>query len=64
MQNKDERSPPLDPKSDNPSQNSRLHAATKIQSSVTPEQYPEEERRLQALPSQEPAEGDRRKTDG
>jgi hypothetical protein len=38
---------PLDPRSDNPSENSRLHAATTIQSEVTPEDYPEEKRDLQ-----------------
>lgn len=37
----------LDPRSDNPSQNSRLHAATKIQSPVSPEDYPEAEREAQ-----------------
>lgn len=59
MQNKDERTPPLEPKSDNPSLNSRLHAATKIQSSVTPEDYPEADRKMQAKSSEEPAEGER-----
>lgn len=38
---------PLDLHSGTPSQNDRLHAATKIQSSVTPEQYPESEREAQ-----------------
>lgn len=37
----------LDPRSDNPAQNSRLHAATRIQSPVTPEDYPEAERQAQ-----------------
>lgn len=60
MQNKDERTPPLEPKSDNASINSELHATTKINSSVTPEQYPEEERQMQAISSQEPSEGVRK----
>jgi hypothetical protein len=38
---------PLEPKSANPSQNSRLRAATDIQSAVTPEDYPEDERHAQ-----------------
>jgi len=38
---------PLDPRSDSPSENSRLRAATTIQSEVTPEDYPEEKRGLQ-----------------
>lgn len=60
MQNKDERTPPLEPNSDNASINSELHATTKINSSVTPEQYPEETRRMQAISSQEPSEGVRK----
>ena len=57
MQNKNERTPPLEPKSGTSSINSELHATTKINSSVKPEQYPEEERRMQAISSQEPSEG-------
>lgn len=38
---------PEDLKSDNPSENSRIHAATTIQSVVKPEDYPEEKRRMQ-----------------
>lgn len=38
---------PLETRSGNPSLNSRLKAATEIQSSVTPEDYPEEKRELQ-----------------
>jgi hypothetical protein len=38
---------PVEPKSDNPSLNSRLHAATEIQSSVTPQDYPARDRQLQ-----------------
>lgn len=60
MQNKDERTPPLEPKSDNASLNSEVHATTKINSSVTPEQYPEDQRRMQAISSQEPSEGVRK----
>ena len=60
MQNKDERTPPLEPKSDNASLNSEVHATTKINSNVTPEQYPEEQRRMQAISSQEPSEGVRK----
>ena len=44
---KDPAKQPVDLQSDNPSENDRLHAATEIQSSVTPEDYPEEKRRLQ-----------------
>lgn len=64
MENKRDRTPPLEPTSDNPSQNSRLHAATKIQSNVTPEEYPEEERQGLALSSEEPAEGAPDKDEG
>lgn len=39
----------LEPRSGNPSQNSRLRAATDIQSSVSPEDYPAEDRRMQTL---------------
>jgi len=39
---------PVDLKSDNPGENDRLHAATTIQSSVNPEDYPEKKRHLQA----------------
>lgn len=35
---------PLEIESDNPSQNSRLKAATKIQSSVRPKDYPAQDR--------------------
>jgi len=42
-----DRKQPVDLKSDNPSEDNRLHAATTIQSSVTPDDYPEEKRRLQ-----------------
>ncbi|MES2492942.1 MAG: hypothetical protein V4579_06625 [Pseudomonadota bacterium] len=38
---------PIDLKSDNPSQNSRTHAATSIQSVVEPEDYPTAERDAQ-----------------
>lgn len=38
---------PLDIDDGSPGQNDRLHAATKIQSSVMPEQYPESERDAQ-----------------
>lgn len=38
---------PLNPVAGTPSENSRLHAATRIQSSVTPEDYPAEKRRMQ-----------------
>ncbi|CAH0496064.1 hypothetical protein [Novosphingobium sp. CECT 9465] len=38
---------PLDIHGGSPSQNGRMHAATKIQSPVTPEQYPESERDAQ-----------------
>ena len=53
---------PLDPKSDNPSENSRLHAATTIQSVVEPGDYPPEQRALQVAAGTdgtEPAEGQR-----
>jgi len=42
-----DRKQPVDLKSDDPSEDNRLHAATTIQSSVTPDDYPEEKRRLQ-----------------
>lgn len=35
---------PVNPKSDNPSLNDRLHTATQVQSSVKPEDYPASER--------------------
>lgn len=38
---------PLDPVAANASQRDRLHAATAIQSSVKPEDYPEADRREQ-----------------
>lgn len=38
---------PIDLNSDDTNENSRLHAATSIQSPVTPDQYPEEERQAQ-----------------
>ena len=38
---------PLEPRSSNPSLNSRLRAATDIQSVVTPEEYPEADRKEQ-----------------
>lgn len=38
---------PIELDSDNPSQNSRLHAATKFQSSVKPEDYPARTRQAQ-----------------
>ena len=38
---------PIDLKSEDASENDRLHAATEIQSSVKPEDYPEEKRDLQ-----------------
>ena len=38
---------PLEPRSTNPSLNSRLRAATDIQSVVTPEEYPEADRKEQ-----------------
>lgn len=60
MQNKDERTPPLDAKSDNASLNSELHAATKVQSNVRPEDYPPEERAMQVASAQAPVEGDRK----
>lgn len=60
MQNKDERTPPLEPKSDNASLNSEVHATTQINSNVTPEDYPEEDRKMQAISSQEPSEGVRK----
>lgn len=60
MQNKNERTPPLEPKADSASLNSEVHATTKINSNVTPEDYPEEERRTQAISSQEPSEGVRK----
>jgi len=59
MQNKDERTPPLEPKSDNASLNSEVHASTKINSNVTPQDYPEEDRKMQAISSQEPSKGER-----
>ena len=40
-------SDPLERNDTNPSENSRLHAATAIQSSTTPEAYPEFEREAQ-----------------
>lgn len=60
MQNKDERTPPLEPKAENASLNSEIHAATKVQSNVTPEDYPAEERAMQVASSQAPVEGDRK----
>lgn len=60
MQNKNERTPPLEPKADSASLNSEVHATTKINSNVAPEDYPEEERRMQAISSQEPSEGVRK----
>ena len=48
---------PLEPASDNPSLNSRLHAATTIQSSVKPEDYPEEKRAMQTASSRLPPKG-------
>lgn len=44
---KDPTKQPIDLASDNPSENDRLHAATEIQSSVRPEDYPQEKRDLQ-----------------
>lgn len=44
---KDKARQPIDLKSDNPGENDRLHAATEIQSSVRPEDYPQEMRDLQ-----------------
>jgi len=38
---------PLDLKSDNPSENDRIHAATTGQGEVTPEDYPVEKRNEQ-----------------
>jgi hypothetical protein len=60
MHNKDEHTRPLEPKSDNARLNSEVHATTKINANVTPEQYPEEQRRMQAMSSQEPSEGVRK----
>lgn len=60
MQNKAERTPPLEPRSDNASLNSELHATTKINSTVTPEQYPEKQRRMQAEAAGKPAEATRK----
>lgn len=37
----------VDPKSDNPSLNSEVHATTAINSSVKPEDYPKEDREQQ-----------------
>lgn len=42
---------PLDPDGGSPGQRSRTHAATTIQSSVTPEDYPAEERAQQEIVS-------------
>ncbi|MFO1256655.1 MAG: hypothetical protein U1E37_13475 [Sphingomonadaceae bacterium] len=39
---------PLEPQSENPSLNSEIQASTEIQSEVTPEQYPAEDRAQQA----------------
>lgn len=39
---------PLDPAGPSPSENSRIHAATHLQSDVTPEDYPADERKAQA----------------
>ena len=39
---------PLEPSSDNPSQNSKIHAATANQSSVDPDDYPAKERKAAA----------------
>lgn len=49
-----EKDKPLDPRSDNPSLNSELRAATQNQSSVTPEDYPAETRAMQTLSSRIP----------
>ncbi len=38
---------PIEPKSDNPSLNSEIHETTAINSSVKPEDYPQEDRKLQ-----------------
>lgn len=38
---------PIDLKSGNSTRNDQLHKSTKIQSSVTPEQYPAEDRNAQ-----------------
>jgi hypothetical protein len=38
---------PLDPEGPSPSENSRLHAATHVQSDVTPEDYPADKRQMQ-----------------
>lgn len=48
---------PIDLESDNPSENSRLHAATSIQSSVQPGDYPETERSLQVAAGTDGASG-------
>jgi hypothetical protein len=42
---------PLDIRAGNPSQNSRLRAATANQGSVSPEDYPEEKRQAQVASS-------------
>lgn len=41
------KSVPLDPEGGSPSENDRLHAATEVQSDVTPEDYPAEKRKMQ-----------------
>jgi hypothetical protein len=48
MSSQDKSKTPLDPKTDNANMNSEINAATTIQSSVTPEDYPVAERATQA----------------
>lgn len=45
MAGKSKSKKPLDPQAGSPGQRDRLHAATRVQSSVEPEGYPASERR-------------------
>jgi hypothetical protein len=54
---------PLEPKSANPSQNSRQHASTAIQSDTTPEAYPAFEREAQVEQATGRPAPDKRKAD-
>lgn len=61
MSDRPEAKEPLDARSGNPSQNSRLRAATAIQSEVSPEDYPAAEREGQTAVVQAPAQALRKK---
>lgn len=51
---------PLDPDSPDRVENDRLHAATSIQSPVTPEQYPLKDRELQTAAATDGKTGKRK----